>query len=56
MIWSELYGPEREPGWEQIAAYIASPLWTAFCAHLDETHGCALRAPAAKKGGARHGV
>lgn len=43
MDWHELYPADREPAWEDIAGYLESPLWSAFCAHLDEVYGAVLR-------------
>lgn len=39
MDWKTSFEKDNAPALEQIAAYIASPLWAALRAHLEETYG-----------------
>jgi AraC family transcriptional regulator len=51
MIWNELFGKEHEPSEEQIAEFIATPLWADLTDYLEQTYkikpkssysGCAM--------------
>lgn len=38
MEWARAFGPDREPGWEEIAGFIANPLWEDLNGFLKESY------------------
>ena len=38
LLWSELFGKENEPSYEQIEEFVATPLWGALADHLQKTY------------------
>lgn len=50
--WHELFPVDREPTMDDIADYIANPLWDAFAAFIEETYGAQPRIEYSRCGGA----
>lgn len=52
VAWHELFPVDREPTMDDIADYIANPLWDAFTAFIDEAYGARPRIEYSRCGGA----